>query len=115
MRSNAGLLSFALAALSPFTAMAQPLLGLSLGPRLITVAEVWHNRSSGPIVQIEGSAAYQAALAGIARKEPPERLVHHSCSLSWMARPRTRGVLGSQSKWQHAIEGAFPSHGRALL
>ncbi len=76
MRLGAAKLIITIAGLSHSTAMAQSFLGLSLAPRLITVAEVWQNRSAGPIVQLEGSEAYQAAFAGIARQESQERSVY---------------------------------------
>lgn len=71
MRLGASHLTVGLAALHSLTAMAQPFLGLSLAPRLITVAEVRHNRFGDAIVQVEGNVAYQKALAGIARGQPP--------------------------------------------
>ncbi len=67
MRLDVRSLAIVAVASSHLTAMAQQLLGLSLAPKLITVAEVWQNRSSGPIVQIAGSEAYQACLAEFAR------------------------------------------------
>ena len=45
----------------------QPPLGLSLGPQFITVAQVFDNTSTLPIVQIEGSKFYQVWFADIAR------------------------------------------------
>jgi len=75
MRLDARNFAIVAVASSHLTAMAQRLLGLSLGPKLITVAEVWQNRSSGPIVQIEASEAYQACLARFAKRNPPERCV----------------------------------------
>lgn len=60
---------------SHLTAMAQHLLGLSLGPELITVAVVLQNGSSSPITHIEASEAYQACLARFARQTLPERCV----------------------------------------
>lgn len=75
MRLRPSHLSVGLAALQSLTVMAQPLLGLSLAPRLITVAEIRENQPSESIVQVEGNVAYQKALAEIARGQPPERYI----------------------------------------
>ena len=51
----------------------QPSLGLSLGPEFITVAQVWENQTSGPIVRLEGSKPYQIWFAETARQKKVTR------------------------------------------
>lgn len=49
--------------------MAQHFLGLSISPKIITVAETFANRSSKLIAQVETTDAYQRPFATTARKE----------------------------------------------
>lgn len=62
------------------SAMAQPFLGLSLAPKLITVAEALPDGTSRAIAQVVGIEAYQAAIAAIARNEPHD-LTHFNKAL----------------------------------
>ena len=55
-------------------AMTQPFLGLSLGPRFITVAQSFPNNTAKVIAQVEGIETYQKTFAAMARKQSLDQM-----------------------------------------
>ena len=67
-------------------------LGLSLGPEVITVAQVFENKSSGLIVRLEGSKSYQIWFADTARQKKITRSVCYNYSKNKCLLTRIRDV-----------------------